>query len=439
MNFDSDCTVNRDKKKIDESKQAESLSRSQRLRASARTFFILLLPGLIAVAAMLPATSMGPTAFAIREDFMLSIAQIGMAYTAFFLASATLTSVGGWAVGRWRTLDIVRVCLLVTALLTAGMSFSGSAIHLMVFAVLTGIANGIMTPAVNVLITRLIPLKLRGLAFGIKVGAAPLASSLAGLGAWAAANFDFPWRATYWFGAGLSVAVVLGTFCLGLPKKRITNMAKPAKAPPLNRRRHNSLVLLAFGGLLGASGTGVLPPFLVDSLINDGMNAGRAASVLAFGSAIGVVSRVLVGALSDRWPRPIKHLNAVAIMLSVAGVCMGALGMGRSEPVLLIATLIFFALGWSWPGLVHYAVLVTHSESPALATTYMQMGTFMGSVLGPLGFGLIADYGSFTTAWMIAAISVLFSAAFLSWGSKRLSRDIGPTQIPGLTAAKSEY
>lgn len=418
--------MSHENKQLEDLQEESGLTFFQRCRVATRSFFILILPGLIAVAAMLPATSMGPTAFAIRQDFMISIAQIGMAYTAFFLASAVFTSVGGWAVGRWRTLDIVRACLLVTALLTALMSFSGVAVHLMIFSVLTGIVNGVMTPAVNVLITRLIPLKLRGLAFGIKVGAAPLASSLAALGAWAAANFEFPWRATYWFGAGLSVIVVLGTFLLGLPSKGASKSTRPVEPRHLSKRRHNSLLLLAFGALLGASGTGVLPPFLVDSLIHDGVEPGRAASVLAFGSGIGVISRVLVGTLSDRWPQPIRHLNAVAIMLSIAGVSMGILGLGRTEPVLFGATLVFFALGWSWPGLVHYAVLVTHSASPALATTYMQMGTFLGSVLGPLAFGLIADYGSFVTAWLVAAVSVSSSAAFLSWGTRRLAVDIDP-------------
>lgn len=415
--------------------QSEShQSATRRFLAGVRLVFILLLPGLIAVTAMLPATSMGPSAFAIRQDFRISIAQIGIAYTAFFLASAALAGVGGWLITRWRTLQIIRAGLLVTSLLTALMSLSGSAGQLMIFSVLTGAVNGTITPAVNVLITRLVPVKLRGLAFGVKVAAAPLASALAAAGAWAAANFDFPWRAIYWIGAGISFLVVVGTYFLGLPRKPVAAGTKPGGTDAMTKRQHRSLILLAFGALLGASGTGVLPPFLVDSLIDDGIAPGQAASLLAIGSSIGFVSRVLTGALSDVWPKPISHLNAVSVMLMIAAVSMGVLGIGHSSTTLVAATITFFALGWSWPGLVHYAVLVTHAQAPALATTYMQIGTFFGSVLGPLGFGLIAEYGSFTAAWAIAALSVLFAAAFLAWGARRLAAEIAPGPVEAMSS-----
>jgi predicted MFS family arabinose efflux permease len=397
----------------------------RRILGAIRIVCILLLPGLVTVSALVPATSMGPTAFAIRQDFTITIAQIGIAYTAFFLASSVFSSLGGWAIGRWRTVDIVRCCLIGVAVLTAFMSLSTSVLHLLTFCIAIGMINGIMAPATNVLITRLVPLKFRGTAFGIKVGAAPLASTLAATGAWAAANFELSWRATYWFASGLSLFVLAGTFCLGLPRKREAKKKAPVAATPLDKRRHNSLLLLALGGLLGASGTGVLPPFLVDSLIHEGIDAGRAASVLALGSGIGVVSRVVVGAFSDRWPKPITHLNAVAIMLGISGLAMATLGLGSTETILFGAILLFFALGWSWPGLVHYAVLITHPQAPALATTYMQTGTFLGSVIGPLAFGFIADFGSFTVAWLVAAGCVVLAAGMLLVGTRRLAIDIG--------------
>ena len=45
----------------------------------ARTLFLLVFPGLVAVIACMSVIALGPTAFAIRRDFELAIAQIGFA------------------------------------------------------------------------------------------------------------------------------------------------------------------------------------------------------------------------------------------------------------------------------------------------------------------------------------------------------------------------
>lgn len=384
--------------------------------------FLLVFPGLVAAIAFMPVITLGPIAFAIRQDFALSITQIGFAYTAFFLASTLLTSVGGWLISRFSTLSIVRAGLVCSAALSAGMAFAVSSTYLVVLSIVAGAVNGLVTPSINVLITRLVPVRLRGLAFGIKAGAVPGAAALAALGGWAAANLQTPWQLLYWVCAGIGCAVIGVTLLLGRGDggevivgagRRTVSRLKPRR----------SLILLAIGGLLGASGTAVLPPFLVDGLIDHGLAPGTAASLLALSSCLGFASRVLVGGLSDRWPNPLSHLRAVALMMVVAAVSMLFLAFGGGEFVLVAATIGAFVIGWAWPGLIHYAVIATHPRAPALATTFMQSGTFFGSVLGPLGFGLLADYISFAAAWSIAGIAVLAAAVFLALGVRSLGRE----------------
>ena len=387
-----------------------------------RMLLLLVFPGVVAVVALMPVITLGPIAFAIRRDFDLSIAHIGFAYTAYFLASALLTSVGGWASSRFGTLSIVRVGLLCSAALAAAMAFATSSTYFVVLSVVAGVVNGLVTPSTNVLITRQVPIRLRGLAFGLKVAAAPGAAALAALGGWAAANLHTPWQVLYWVFAGIGCGVVGGTFFFrGDAHGEAKDDGGPRRGVRLQSR--HSLMLLSIGGLLGASGTSILPPFLVDGLIARGMAPGAAASLLALSSCLGFVSRVVAGGLPDRWPEPRSHLRAVVGMMIVAGASMVLLAFGSGDLELVVATIAAFVIGWAWPGLIHHAVIATHPAAPALATSYMQSGTFLGSVIGPLGFGLLADHVSFAAAWSVSGLAVLLAAAFLALGVRSLGRD----------------
>jgi MFS family permease len=387
----------------------------------ALVLFLLVFPGLVAVIACMSVIALGPTAFAIRRDFELSIAQIGFAYTAFFLASTLLTGIGGWLISRFSTLSIVRAGLLCSAALSATMAFATSAAFIIALSIAAGAVNGLITPSINVLITRLVPLRLRGLSFGFKVAAAPAASAIAALGAWTTANMHTQWQALFLANAGVGCAIVGGTLMLrkmGRSEVRRSGGGRPA----VRLRARRPLILLAIGGLLAGSGTGVLPAFLVDGLVDHGLSPGSAAGLLALGGLLGFVSRVVVGGLSDRWPKPLAHLRAVAIMTVVAAASLAVLAVGGTEAVLIAATVTVFTVGWAWPGLIHYAVIATHPDTPAAATTYMQTGTFLGAVLGPFGFGLLAQHSSFAAAWGASSAVLLAAACFLAIGVRSLKR-----------------
>jgi hypothetical protein len=52
----------------------------------------------------------------------------------------------------------------------------------------------------------------------------------------------------------------------------------------------------------------------------------------------------------------------------------------------------------------------------------MQSGTFLGAVVGPSGFGLLAEYVSFTMAWSVAGVAAVMSAVLLALGVRSLER-----------------
>jgi predicted MFS family arabinose efflux permease len=116
-------------------------------------------------------------------------------------------------------------------------------------------------------------------------------------------------------------------------------------------------------------------------------------------------------------------------MTVVGAASLAVLAVGGTEAVLVTATVTAFTVGWAWPGLIHYAVIATHPDTPAAATTYMQTGTFLGAVLGPFGFGLLAQNISFATAWSTSSAVLLAAAGFLALGVRSLKR-AGPAS-PG--------
>ncbi len=102
----------------------------------------------------------------------------------------------------------------------------------------------------------------------------------------------------------------------------------------------------------------------------------------------------------------------------------GAVGMSlfaTGAPAAYFAgTALVFALGWSWPGLLTFAVVRLHPSAPARATSYTQTGVFAGGATGPLAFGLLVSAGSYRLAWSVAAVAMLLSSAAMVAGRRML-------------------
>jgi predicted MFS family arabinose efflux permease len=73
------------------------------------------------------------------------------------------------------------------------------------------------------------------------------------------------------------------------------------------------------------------------------------------------------------------------------------------------AVLAFMA-GWGWVGAFHYTVVTWYRAAPAAATGFVSTGLNLGSGLGPLTFGLIAQHLGYRTAWYGAGMVSLLAA-----------------------------
>lgn len=152
---------------------------------------------------------------------------------------------------------------------------------------------------------------------------------------------------------------------------------------------------------------GVLSPFLLEGLVARGQPPEWAAVVVSIGGWLGIVSRVLVGIFSDRVLNLLTHVSTSGSTLAIGAIGMICIGVERGDQMLLFASMLAFGVGWTWPGLLHYAVLTTHADRPEHAARAAQTATFVGAIAGPLGFGLLADRVSTSIAWLVSSAIVL--------------------------------
>jgi predicted MFS family arabinose efflux permease len=398
-------------------------------------------------AGVLPLFLVGSQAVQLRAEFGFDLAAIGgLVAFGWVAASAASTPMGRLAeqAGGGRALRTAALINAVAMLLIAAVGRSWAV--LVVLVVFGGLGNAMAQPAANILTARTIPLDRQGIAFGIKQSAIPLATLLGGL-AVPVITLSVGWRWSYVAGAafaGLAALLVVheGPRAaaddptepgVGLVEAIEDAAAGPAGADhPVSevlleepvaawepgrvaRRRRPPLIVLAMGVGLGASAAGALSQFLVSGGVAAGLAEGTAGLLLSLGSAVGIGSRLFVGARADR--RPGDQLATVVAMMVLGSVAYAALGLGVPVAYVL-ATPIAFGLGWAWPGLFNLSVVREYPEAPGAATGITQTGTYLGAGLGPLLIGVVVDRWSFAVAWPASAALLVGGAVLMLVGRR---------------------
>ena len=79
-----------------------------------------------------------------------------------------------------------------------------------------------------------------------------------------------------------------------------------------------------------------------------------------------------------------------------------------------------FGLGWSWPGLMQFAVVRLNPSAPAAASAIVQMGVYAGGFAGPIALGFVAAHSSFDTMWLVSAAIMVMAALLVVIGRRLL-------------------
>ncbi len=359
----------------------------------------------------------GSLAVQIRGSLRFGPAELGVAISVYYVGAAIgSVPLGRLAeiVGGARVMRGAAACGSAVLLLMAALLRSLPVLAVLLLA--AGLVSAATQPATNLFLTRRAPAGRQGLAFGLKQAAVPSAALLGGLAVPALA-LTVGWRWAF------AVAAVLAAgAAVTVPRSR-TSLAERRRAPRPTPRPGSlaPLVVLATGFGLGVFTATGLSAFIVSSAVDAGMRAGDAGLLAALGGAVAVVARVASGARADRRGR--AHLPVVATMLAAgaAGYVALAVGAAQHDQALLVAgVVVAYGSGWGWNGLFNYAIVRSHPEAPARATSVTQVGGRLAGAAGPLAFGLLATHVSYAAAWGVDAGMALAAAAVVLVGRRLL-------------------
>lgn len=359
------------------------------------------------VAAILPVFLLGSLSVEVRAELDYGEAAAGVILSAFFAASALVSSRIGRAIDRIGSRTGLTVALAGTAAiqLLMAVAATGPAV-LGALAAAAGICNATAQLSANVFIARDLPPQRQGVGFAVKQSAMPGASLVAGV-ALPAVALTVGWRWVFVLGAALSsVAVLLVRTGLGASQHHVERPGSaPDTAPSVPR---GALVSLAVAAAFATAAAITLGGFFVESAIDAGIATAVAGLAFAAGSLVSIVVRLAVGAAADR--RSGDLLGVVAAMI-LLGAAASIWFTWRTPLVQLLGVPLAFGAGWAWPGLFNLSVVRACPGAPGRATGITQTGTYLGGAVGPILFGAVAESAGYAAAWWLAAALGVCAAA----------------------------
>jgi MFS family permease len=363
----------------------------------------------VTTVSVLPVFLTGALAVQLGNELGFDPIGLGLVVALYFGVSALCSLPVGRLVERCGGATTSRIAVLGVAVVMLALAvFADSYISLVVILLCGAWCNVMGQLASNLTLARSVPAHRLGLSFGVKQAAIPLATLLAGAAVPAVA-LTVGWRWAYVIASGLALLALLGA-------PRGGAYVRVPKPPP-GERATLALSVLGAGSGLGAGAANALGIFLVAAAVDRGIDPGTAGLVLTFGSVVGFAGRLLHGWLADR--REGGHVAFVAGSMALGAVGLVLLAV-PGTPALVIGTILGFGLGWSWPGLMQFAVVRLNPSAPAAASSIVQTGVYAGGFAGPIAFGFVAAHSSFDTAWLAAAATMVAAALLVVLGRRLL-------------------
>jgi MFS family permease len=363
------------------------------------------------IAVSVPVFLVGGLAVQIGDELGFSPAGLGLAVSAYFGASALASVPAGALVERYGSARISRYGIALSAAALLAIAVAADALwSLIAILALGAAANAMGQLASNTSLSRQVPVRRQGLSFGVKQAAIPVSTLLAGAAVPAVA-LTVGWRWAFVL-AGILAAAAIFLVPADAPGERDLRGATAKQAT-------GALVMIGIAATLAAAAANALGTFLVDSAVARGITPGPAGLALTLGSAVCVAARIGGGWQADL--HPTRQVGVIAGLLACGAIGLGLLALPGTA-ALVAGVVMGFGLGWSWPGLMNFAVVRRHPQAPAAATSITQTGVYAGGCVGPVGLGSLASAAGYPTMWIVAAVAMLTAAALMLFGSRLLRR-----------------
>ncbi|TYL46354.1 MFS transporter [Nocardioides sp. BGMRC 2183] len=389
---------------------------------------------LLASSVVMP-TLLGLLAVEVTRDLDVGDRGLGSVIAGFWLVTAVASPLcGRWADGRgWRHgattgAAVVAACLLSCVLLVD--SWAGLVV---VFGV-AGVGYALCSPTSNLLVVSGVPAPRRASVLGFKQTAPPVLTALAGATLPALAH-AYGWRPAMLLGLALPVSVLVMVTALGgvqhppaLRERGVRDRASEPSGAGSEPGPMRPMPVVAAAGL-GTLSVATVTGFAVLTLVGAGVAPVLAASIVSGGSMLAVLARLFAGAYLDA--RPAGDLAPLVWLMAVAAVGIGATAVGlfggELAPggawvvVVAVGVVVSLVAAWTWPALLLIAV-VRRARGPGAASGLLQMGSGVGSAIGPLVFGLLSDAGGRGWAWLVMVGSTVLAMHFVRIAGRSSSR-----------------
>jgi len=364
-----------------------------------------------------------PVLPAYARNFGVSISAATFVITAFAAMRLIFAPPSGLLVQKLGERRVYLTGLLIVALSTLACAFAETYWQLLVFRSLGGAGSAMFTVSSLALMIRLSPFDARGRVAGLfssafMIGgvAGPVVGSLtAGLG------LSVPFAI---YGMALVVAAVvvfvsLRNSTLAARDEEVIGPTVSVRTVLRNRAYQAALLSnLAAGWAALGLRVALVPLFVVDVLHRSAGMAGLVLAMFAIGNVCAVIPS---GHLSDRVGR--RKLMIVGLTVSAASTAL--LGWTTSLPVFLVIAFVTGAASGVFvsPQQAAVADIIGNRARGGTAVATFQMMSDLGTIVGSLAAGQIAQHVSFTAAFGVGGVILL--AAAVCWSLAPETRHSG--------------
>lgn len=362
----------------------------------------------------IPPFLIGAQAVQIRADLGFGLGAFGVAVSLFFATAAAATIASSGVVDRLgrRRLLLLAGCLVAVGGAAMSLVVSGWWSMLLVMMLL-GVGNAACQATANLLMAKALPPGRRGLGFGVKQSAVPLAIMLGGLAVPTTGQI-WGWRSTFVITAGLGL--VLAVLALFQGRRRSPNGSVAVEVDLFEVPPTVPLLVAALAITFASAAANFVGAFAASWGFEVGMSPSQTGLLMAAGSAGSIIVRIFSGWRADH--RHGGNMPVVATQMWVGAIaCLGLII--EAQWSIWVFGLLAFSIGWSWPGLLLFAVARLGRDNPARASGAIQAGAFAGGALGPLLLGGLSATAGFPVTWAVAA-GCFALAGVLTLVSRRL-------------------
>jgi len=342
---------------------------------------------------------------ALREEYDLSLTEIGVVLAAEWIGLTFALLPWGFAVDRWGERWTLAGGLATCSLFLVGAAFAPGFGWLVVLLGLAGIAGGSVQSGSGRAVMRWFSARERGLALGVRQTAVPVGGAVAAL---VLPVLETP-RAGLLFVAGF---VLVGALAGALVLRAGTEEHLDATDVEITLRDRR-LWLACWGSGLYLVAQVAMMGFVVLFLHDErGFSTGEAAAVFAAGQALAAGLRIAIGRWSDVLGSRVRPLRWIGVTVAVTLGVVAALT--HASPWLLVPALaLATGMSMAWNGLSYTIAAELGGRRSGAAIGFQQTVLSAIGVAAPVAFAAAVSGTSWGLAFALAALFPLAGAWLL--------------------------